>query len=427
VDAGSALASAGGADAGAAHTFDHCIDGFDPDPSDDTASDGPLEYTKNGQIDLTVQSNVLTWMQNHVWEAAHFEWHSIRRCVAGTSMSNVNICSYTNLVPADQECKTAGDGLQFLAMNRHMIQSLKQLFPKHIEQFTGFPHFPQSAADVPADWQASWTAFSAQDLANAKIADEIDQPQNLAMFPTEGDFGQWLQCLAPQFSGLHGDLHFHWVRTMNTDHGLGNQQTNIDNYMFWKLHGWIDNVWEKYRTAKGLTDDDPALKDAIATQCHQMDQLALIIDPSQMPPTTTTSDDAGALPPESGEFVTNVRPIFESDTNKCSGCHGPAGAEAGMTLGGNVSGASIVAGLVNKPSTQGGQFKLVAPGDPDHSWLYLKASGNAATAGCMPTSNAICTTDTMPPDSSGQVTVSSAELAALRQWIQDGAPAPTSP
>jgi hypothetical protein len=365
-------------------------------------------------------------MQAHVWEAAHFEWHSIRRCTAGTSQSKVNICSHTELVPTDQECKTTGDGFQFLVMHRHMMQSLRQLFPKHTEQFQGFPQFPQTANDVPAEWRASWSAFSAQDLANAKIADEIDKPENLARFADEGAFGQWLQCLAPQFSGLHGDLHFKWVRTMNTDHGLGNQETNIDNYMFWKLHGWIDQVWEKYRVAKGQTPDEPKLKDELVNQCRQMDELAKIINPDAAT-TPPPPADAGALPPESGEFVSTVRTIFESDTNKCSGCHGPSGAEAGLTLGGSVTSASIVAELVNKPSTHGGQYKLIVPGDPDHSWIYLKASGKASTSQCMATSTAICNTQVMPPNASGQTTVSSTELAALRKWIQDGAPAPTSP
>ncbi len=51
--------------------------------------------------------------------------------------------------------------------------------------------------------------------------------------------------------GLHFVLHAKWARPGNTTHGVNNTNANIDNYMFWKLHGWIDNVWEKYRRAKG--------------------------------------------------------------------------------------------------------------------------------------------------------------------------------
>ncbi len=382
--------------------------------------DGPAEYTKSGQVDLTVQPGVLAWLTEHEWQQAHFEWHSIRRCTGGGSMSRVNICSRTAMIPTDQECKSDGDGFQFLAMHRHMIDSLKQLFPKHKEQFEGFDEFPQSAEDVPQQWRASWASgFSADDLKNAEIADEIAKPENLAKFASEGAFGRWLQCLAPTYSGLHGSLHFKWVRTNNADHGLGNQEKNIDNYMFWKLHGWIDKVWEKYRVAKGLAPTEQRLKDELVKQCREMDALADIVNPDTEP-----DDPPAMLPPESGVFHTTVRPIFQTDINKCSGCHGPQGAEAGLTLGGQVSSATVVTGLVNRASTHGGQFKLVVPGDPDKSWLYLKAAGTAANAGCTPTGTATCVTQPMPP---GGSTMTSAELAALRQWIQNGAVAPTSP
>jgi len=418
---GSGGSAAGGGFPSDIHTRDHCVEGYEPDPSDATMIDGPAEFTQNGQTDLTVQPAVLAWMQAHKWEPAHFEWHSIRRCNGGGSMSKINICSHTEMIPSDQECKSDGDGLQFLAMHRHMIQSLKQLWPNHQEQFNGFDHFPQSAADVPEQWRADWNKaapFSSTDIANAKIADEIDK--HLDMFPTEGAFGRWLQCLAPTYSGLHGSLHFAWVRTQNDTHGLGNQFTNIDNYMFWKLHGWIDKVWEKYRVAKGLAPDDLELTDAIAAQCYEMDKLASLIDPS------LTNDPGNAtLPEESGVFHTQVRPMFESSTNKCSGCHGPQGPEAGMTLGGHVSSADIVSNLVNHPTATGGQFIRVVPGDPEHSWLYLKAAALAADAGCMETATAQCKTGQMPPTTSVRPTTE--QLQTLYDWIKSGAPAPTSP
>lgn len=405
------------------HNRDHCLEGYEPSPADATMTDGPADFVKNDQTDTTVQPAVIEWMQAHKWEAAHFEWHSVRRCNLGTSQSRINVCSHTDMIPSDQECQSDGDGLQFLAMHRHMMQSLRQLFPSNTEQFEGFQTFPQSANDVPEQWRADWRAFSAQSLANAKIADEIEKPENLERFASEGAFGRWLQCQAPNYSGLHGDLHFKWVRTRNTDHGLGNQEANIDNYMFWKLHGWIDRVWEKYRVAKGLAPDDMALQEELVRQCREMDALATLIDPSLGAPDPPDEP----LPTEAGQFHEEIRPIFESDVNLCSGCHGPSGAEAGLTLGGDVSSAQIVSGLVNKPSIHGGQYKLVAPGDADQSWLYLKVAGLAEQARCVASNTASCNTQIMPPNASGHVTLSEAELSALRAWIEDDAPAPTTP
>jgi hypothetical protein len=434
-------ASAASADAGAvaAHSMDHCMHGYEPQPSDETMVDGPAEFYPPGKtdpsiVDTTLQPEVLQWMKANFWEAAHVEWHAIRGCAVpgGAGLSKVNICSFKQLVPADQNCRSDGDGYQFLVFHRHMIQALKQLWPKHTEQFTGFPKFPTSAADVPPQWRAAWKNWDADALAAGKIGDEIDKPENLARFPNEGVLGFWLQCNVGQklttptntmpFVGLHFLLHAKWARPGNTTHGVNNTDSNIDNYMFWKLHGWIDNVWEKYRRARGMQPTDQKLKDDLVAQCREMDTEIQIVKDNLKPGDVVNPNDP--LPVETGFFHEQVRPIFESQINLCSGCHAETGANAMLSLGGHISSKKIVAGLVDQPSRDGGQFKLVAPGDADHSWLYLKASGKAAAAGCTPTTTAQCIPGVMPPSAAGPPTVSAAELQTLRQWIQDGAKAP---
>ena len=438
-----AAAGAGAAGSGASHgAHDHCVDGYLPQPTDETMKDGPADFYPPGNmdpdiVDTTVQPEVLQWMRDNYWQAAHVEWHAIRACGlaggGGAGLSQVNICSFKQLVPKDQNCQTAGDGYQFLVFHRHMIQALKQLWPKHTEQFTGFTKFPTTAADVPPQWRSAWKDWEPQVLEAGKIGDEIDKPENLARFPNEGALGFWLQCNVGQklrdppsnmpFVGLHFVLHAKWARPGNTTHGVNNTSSNIDNYMFWKLHGWIDNVWEKYRRAKGMLPTDQHLKDDLVTQCREMDtEIQIIRD--KMGPATPPPATNQPLPAESGFFHEKVRPIFASKTNLCSGCHAETGANAMLTLGGNISSKQIVLGLVDKPSRDGGQYKLVAPGDPDHSWLYLKASGKAGMAGCMPSSTATCMTGTMPPSASGLPTLTATEQQTLRQWIQDGAKGP---
>jgi hypothetical protein len=429
-----AVVGTGGSDA--LGNRDHCLYGFDPDPtdSDPTMKDGPSDFYPPGNmsasiVDTTLQPQVLTWMQSHSWENAHVEWHAIRTCAlpGGGSTSHVNICSFTSLIPKDQNCQDEGDGYQFLLFHRHMIQALKQLWPNHQEQFTGFPKFPQSAADVPPEWRSVWSDWDPQVLAAGLIGDAIDTPANLAKFPSEGVLGFWLQCNVGQvlsmpansmpFVGLHFLLHAKWVRAGNTTHGVNNTNANIDNYMFWKLHGWIDNVWEKYRVAKGLKQTDAKYKADMLAQCREMDTEISIVQ-SNLKPT----DVPPPLPKESGFFHEMVRPILESQTNKCDGCHDASGAETGLILGGNISSADIVAGLVNQQAIDGGQYKLVVPGDPDHSWLYLKITGN--TGACTPTAQGQCITGPMPPDAMGALTVSASDAAIVRQWISDGAAGP---
>jgi len=417
---GSSSGGSGSGQGGAAHVRDHCVEGYDPDPSDATMKDGPAEFTVQGQVDLTVQPAVLDWFKARVWEQAHFQWHNIRRCKSGMASADpagggVNPCK-TNpeLIPANQENQGPGDGLEFLAMHRHMIQSLKQLWPKHTEQFEGWEHFPTKASDVPQQWQAAWKDWAQNIAQNGAKADDPAKHMSETGFESEGAFGQWIQST----SGLHGALHFAWVRTNNSSHGLGNQFANIDNYMFWKMHGWIDKVWDRYRTAKGLKATDQDIKDAVLKQCRQMDQLAIIVKPDLGDPTTCTP-----AAKQSGVFVDTIRPIFESSTNKCTGCHGPTGAEAGLTLGGSdcVKSSDIVTALT-KASKGGGQYKLVEPGNADKSWLYLKVTGKAATASCTATGGGTCSTETMPRG--GGVTLTQAEQDALKKWINDGAVAP---
>ena len=163
---GVAVAGAGGA----AHVVDHCLYGYDPEPTDDTMAYGPAEFlppgvTDRNQVDLTLQPEVLDWFHAHNWEDVHVEWHAIRTCglPAKGNGTHVDICRFTQLIPTDQNCQTSGDGYQFLLAHRHMITFLKELWPKHADDFKGFDHFPQSADDVPEQWRSAWKPWSRDD------------------------------------------------------------------------------------------------------------------------------------------------------------------------------------------------------------------------------------------------------------------------
>jgi hypothetical protein len=411
--AGAAAAGSGGAQSA---TYDNCVDGELPDSRDPQLSGKPEQWKDSGgAIDLVLPKLVLGWMGERIWEQSHDAWHNIRRCrstggaVPGGGASNA-ICSHTELIPAHAECSDAEDGYQFLLVHRHMLTALRQSFPQHVELFQGFPHFPYNATDVPAEWQGRFgTGWSAAILQTAKTLEDIEN--QLSQFPTEGDLGRFIQCggMASGASSIHGALHFKWV-VNSSPYSLGKQSVNIDNYMFWKLHGWIDEIWERYRVAKGLAPNEPKLKDGLTAQCREMHALSHAVSGA-------TEQAKTPLPVEHGEFHEKVRPILEKT---CASCHSETSPEAGMSLGGHISSADVVKGLVNVASMRGGQFQRVLPGNAQQSWLYLKASGMAMAAGC---SGAACNAQVMPP--TGQVTLSATDLDTIRQWISDGAPAPT--
>jgi hypothetical protein len=402
-------------------SLDHCIYGEDADARDAllaTPAAPDIFTASNGEIDLPLPKPVLDWIDERVWKQSHDAWHNIRRCRGGggfgmPAMGGIDICSHTELVPAHQECADAEDGYEFLVMHRHMMIGLRQAFPSHKQLFEGFPHFPFAAEDVPEQWRSRFgTGWTQQILDTANTLEHIED--NLAQFPTEGDLGKYIQCggMSNGASSIHGALHFKWV-VNESPNSLGKQPVNIGNFMFWKLHGWIDQVWERYRTAKGLTDDEPKLKDALVDQCRGMHQLGLVFNPDLV------EDDFGPLPVEHGYFHEKVRPILD---RTCSGCHSESSPEARMSLGGHISSGRIVKNLINVNSFYGGSFLRVVPGHPEQSWLYLKAAGMADSAGC---SGSMCNTESMPPGATADKRLTAAELAILSQWITDGAPAPT--
>ena len=417
---------------------DHCLNGYDPQPSDDTMKSGYVKFSTSSGDDTILQPEVLQWMSDNKWTGAHVVWHAVRGCTDGTASGLLgplgfpNICKdYPVLIPADQNCKTAGDGYQFLLFHRHMLQTLKELWPKHAADFAGFPTWPKTAADVPDVWGAP--KWSQTVLDAAAIGDNIDKPENLAKFPSEGALGHWLQCavgaaklaVAPDepYIGLHFNLHDQWSRGASSAHGLNNGQVNITNYMFWKLHGWIDNVWERYRVAKGITTDATLMqkyKQDIKQSCNEMDIEVSILKAN---PGSGPKLDCPPDVDETGDFHTKVRPLFESAKNHCASCHGPSQSSpyANLSLGGQVSSKCIVQRLKGG-SLDGGNFPLVVAGDPDKSFLYLKASGKADAAGCVSANpDRPCNTATMPP--SGK-TMTDDELKIIYDWIKAGAAGP---
>jgi hypothetical protein len=114
-------------------------------------------------------------------------------------------------------------------------------------------------------------------------------------------------------------------------------------------------------------------------------------------------DDPAA--PLTAEFASLQARVL---TPRCTGCHAGAAAPLGLRLTEDAS----YAALVNASSVEQPALKRVAPGNPDASYLVQKVNGSAAVGGRMPLGG--------PP-------LRADEIAALRQWILDGATAPRGP
>jgi hypothetical protein len=109
-------------------------------------------------------------------------------------------------------------------------------------------------------------------------------------------------------------------------------------------------------------------------------------------------------------------------------CHGSV-AEAGLEF---AKGDDLIAKLVNVPSCVAPSVKLVVPGKPDESWLYIKLTAETNAQG-----------DLVPdpswgePENCGQgknfgkrmprlgnVSWEAEKIEAIRSWIAAGAPGP---
>jgi hypothetical protein len=405
------------------------VSGFKPHYTNGLIKDGPHEHTQNGQTDTAVQPTVYEYMYDNGWQDAHVLWHQARGCSGAGGGAGINglpsACNFREFLPKQNDCQGAINGVDFFSGHRLMMEQLKQLWPDHQEQFTGWGKFPRTAADYPAALRTGniIKAWPQAILDAAEIGDNIEK--YLSKFPTEGDLGTWISCaIMPGTGGqadfstarnLHFALHNNGIASKNQKHLVNNNNVNIDSYLFWKLHGWIDNVWERYRIAKGKTRNDADYKAEMLEQCREMDKWRQVgMDTRGANGHPNEDDTFVPIVVETGIFHETVRPAFEGSVANCSSCHG-AGEAAGLRLGYQITSTEIVAKLVNRAARGVSGWKMVVPGKPEESWLYMKASGQSANA------NVTCLTDGCKSPMTG---LTPAEVQALYDWIKNGAEAP---
>lgn len=107
----------------------------------------------------------------------------------------------------------------------------------------------------------------------------------------------------------------------------------------------------------------------------------------------------------------DVAPILDRSC-ALGGCHLSLPGAGGLVLGRSTG--AWRAALVDVPSVQNPTMPLVAPGDPDRSWLVAKILGSSCDAACDPR---LGCGGPMPPGEP----LTAAERATIIAWIADGA------
>lgn len=218
-------------------------------------------------------------MQGHGWGAMHLEWHTVRRwdLLPETAKAYAERQGWARAAHQEGE---AGNGLEFLAMHREMLQLLVAQDAAARPFFVGWTAPPTDPRDA-GDPVPSGAAFSADMLA------ALDRVQHhLDSFASEDELGLYLETAmksTDRTAGLHNYLHNRF-QDPKSPIDMGNPSVNLLNPQFWRLHGWIDRVWADYRAHAKLRDDDPAYVNAMSAARTAMTMKMKGIGRAEPPP-----------------------------------------------------------------------------------------------------------------------------------------------
>ncbi|HKU44319.1 MAG TPA: hypothetical protein VJR89_39440 [Polyangiales bacterium] len=266
---------------------EHCHAHGGADPRDATLDPAPVLLAVGSAQDVLMPQPIIDWMEEQGWIPAHDSWHSQRRWDARCDLSFASAegCTFAERLAAEglwrarYQQGAPGSGLAFLAMHRHMLGMFRAAFPSHPELFAGFGHVPRTQDDSenPTPWRA--LRWSEDNLIGFDVLEHIED--HLDRFPTDDDLGLYIESTvrwSPEDpaarvedpgAAVHGALHRQW--TVNrSPASLGGTDTALRNYTFWKLHGFIDDVWTRYRSAKGASDTEPDYAAVALEECRLM-------------------------------------------------------------------------------------------------------------------------------------------------------------
>lgn len=239
------------------------------DTGDDTSIDGPADGWGTSADPLLMPKATVDYLKQHKWGMMHLKWHTERRWDLMPA-STLDYAKKQGWTRCSVQEGAVGNGIEFLAMHRMMMQMLIEEAPTTKKYFVGWttpPTDPRDAHD-PLPGGAT-TAFDDTMLAT------IDRLENhLDTFKSDDELGRYIETslrptsLQPsrrttdKSAGIHNYIHNRFADP-NSKIDVGDPTVNLQNKRFWRLHGWIDHVWTNYRKLKGLTDDDPVYQAAM--------------------------------------------------------------------------------------------------------------------------------------------------------------------
>ncbi|MGD9657742.1 MAG: hypothetical protein AB7U61_08905 [Methylocystis sp.] len=226
--------------------------------------------------DEALPNSIVTWITGKGWSSHHDQWHFERRWDYWHALATQpEHPPWIDQMIADANAKgwtrasvqegSPGNGEDFLFMHRAMFQLLNDNFPQHAHFFRGW-HSPPQEQEDPEDPVSEDPNNPATGAFNDHLKNAIRKIE--ARTPVLGDddaFGLFTETnLKPTpgdplarnpdlETGIHNYLHNRWIDP-NSPVNLGDPRVNHLNTRFWKLHGWIDHQWWRFRRSKGFDD-----------------------------------------------------------------------------------------------------------------------------------------------------------------------------
>lgn len=238
--------------------------------------------------DVKMPNKLVSWMESLMWGPHHDQWHFERRWdfwhyfaehgdadMQQTAKELIEYAQSQNWKRAELQEGAAGNGMDFLMMHRAMLYLIQEKFPEHQNLIRGWQTPPTDPKDQN-DPVPGGTAFDAAKAEGIKVIEN-----NFADFADDDAYGLFIETNIRPLPdnpanrdpdgrlGVHNYLHNRWTDPASPIN-LGDPKVNIFNERFWKLHGWIDHQWTRFRKAKGLSDTDPAYLSLLAQYKHMM-------------------------------------------------------------------------------------------------------------------------------------------------------------
>jgi hypothetical protein len=249
-------------------------------------------------VDERMPEAMISWMNDRAWGEHHDQWHFERRwdywhAIAADPQHPAWVDDLiTEATEKGWTCSLiqegeVGNGEAFLFMHRAMLQLLVDNFPQHLHFLRGWPAPPQDPDDpedpVPTD-PPGQPPNPFKGVFNLNMAASIIKiGARVPIFPTDDGFGLFLETnlrpipgnalarSADPETGLHNYLHDRWSDNRSPIN-LGDPTVNIFSQRFWKLHGWIDYQWWRFRRSRGFNDSEASYRAKLTFYVDMMNQ-----------------------------------------------------------------------------------------------------------------------------------------------------------